>query len=260
MKILTWNLYSHNPDQIKAILPYLNLYDILCLQEVAYSTIEFLESFYDLNIVRALDYRKKEKDGKYGHFYLVIATRFSISDSHIIQHKTKGNQFEASKKRGWFDNMQTHYADIETEQFGKIRIFNIHLECATNHKSRLSQLEELVPFLDDPDTNSIIVGDFNNFIRPILNPIIGKKLDLGLKDYFVNEGKMIRSWFKKRGFVPSMRRVITYPKFGLDLDHIFLDKSFHSFKGKKIKKLAGSDHYPLEAQIYQPKKLPLDDY
>ena len=117
-----------------------------------------------------------------------------------------------------------HYTDIELE-YGKIRVFNIHLE-GENKKDRIDQAKQLKKLVESSPYPTILAGDFNALMGDLDDPTINIIKSTGLNEITSNE--------------------FTFPSHSPDkkLDYVFVSEGI-KVKHVKVLNTLASDHLPI---------------
>ncbi len=256
MKILNWNIWIDNPNQIKNLKQLIEIEnpDIVCLQEANEKTLEFCKLLTNYNYCHCIDFARPINQIKSTLFnkpssvsYLITLSKYPIIQTQTdLLHTQKPNTFLA-KHKGINNPREFQYIDI-LKNNDLYRIFNLHLEMAAGSKRRISEFQRALKYYDETK-NNIICGDFNIFARPTLNLLTGWGLGLSIREYFVNERRAFQKIFDQYSFDNIFKRKVTYPKFRLQLDHILIPKEFNILSKKIPKNLLDSDHRYLVCEI-----------
>ena len=265
MKILTWNICLDNQNQFEDLEEVIRTEspDIICLQEVDKDCVQKIDSQLTYEYVIARDFVRDKAfflwrilplfnrltgNKNTEEAYLVI-----LSKNEPINHESniltrKPLKSIASRTLGIKGNTREYvYADINLE--GRhLRIFNLHLEVATGSQQRIQEFEKALVNKHIARQN-IICGDFNIFARPWLNLFVGWGFSFGIRDYLINERKRFQKVFKEKNFVNVFNKLITFPRFRLQLDHILVPKSLEVKRYEVSGDKHGSDHRYLILEI-----------
>jgi endonuclease/exonuclease/phosphatase family metal-dependent hydrolase len=253
MKIISWNLWSDNPNQAQNLERLLADFDpdVVCLQEVNLATLAWINSQDGYNSISAIDYYSK-KMGDNAEHYLVILSKSRILNleginKFSVRHITRNSIWEILNQ--WIESVEYQFADIELEG-RNYRIFNVHLEVASGPKVRFAQFKETVyRFNREKDAQNIVAGDFNIYAKWYVSIFIGWLLGFRLLEYYINERKVFRKIWARNGLKNVFENKITYKKFKLQLDHILVPIERKVEKNKVIEDGYGSDHQPIYLKL-----------
>jgi exonuclease III len=248
MRILSWNLWCHNPTQILSLKEVLRKnVDVFCLQEVQPETVEFLRSFTEYQIDVALDYQKKTSTGT-KTYHLVIGSKFPMTEivKIPVEHLTEKSLWD--KLLGWEESFEFQSVTIDTGDT-KIKLFNIHLECASGPLLRLKQFQHAILNNFKQGSNNIVAGDFNIFAHPAINVFVGWLFGFKRGEYCIHEEKLFQQLFTKHGLYNHFQGQITYPRFNLQLDYILTPETLHVKHAGLLPDLYRSDHRPIYIDI-----------
>ena len=246
MKIISWNLWIDNTNQIRSVKNLLQTLEpeIVCLQEVTSITLEYLKLLDNYQLCHCLDFTRPLNPQRPGNehglaSYLVILSKYKIDRCHCEAiHNDNPNTFLA-KLKGINKPREFQFVDIVFNE-RRYRIFNIHLEMATGSKRRLEEFNNVLKHKQLGQFN-IFCGDFNIFSRPLLNFVIGWGLNLKGREYFMNERRQFNRIFAYYNLINVFKRRVTYPRFRLQLDHILIPNNLQ-VKAYKVLSSSSSDH------------------
>jgi endonuclease/exonuclease/phosphatase family metal-dependent hydrolase len=247
MKIISWNAWVHNSDQIGNLQKLIHTENpyLICLQEANVDCLNYVQNQTKYHYISAIDhysFRHKPKD----EFYLIILSKSPILNKSqeykfSVGHLTGFSIWE--KLNRWHESVEFCYVDVLVNG-QKCRFFNVHLELACGPLTRLRQLEECFQYFH-PSLDNFICGDLNIYAHPLLNLWIGWLMGFKPHEYFINERHMMEQIFAQNGLQNPHRRLITYPKYRLQLDHI-LSPVKRPVVARVLKSKFGSDHQPIE--------------
>lgn len=268
MNIISWNLWCKNIDQIKSIEIILKRQpNIVCLQEVSLETVDYLKSLKEYNLILAKDFNSFKKDVK-KEYFLVILSKYKIENTDRENENSSNtltdnssssanvNKFSIShlavpsiwdKINKWQESLEFQYADLEIDGV-QLRVFNVHLEVAAGPKLRLRQFEYISSMFDSNKVN-IICGDLNIYAIWWRNLLIGWVMGFTWGEYFLDERSEFEKKFKDIDLVNIFKDKATYPKYGLQLDHILIPKDIKVMNIEVMQSLNGSDHRIISADL-----------
>lgn len=228
LTISTFNIKNNynKYDKIKSsdIYNYVlnNNIDILCMQEVFSKCRNDLEK----NI-------KESKYKLYGKYRYRMKIFRPISEAVSILTKVKvleNDTFHLPYLPSLLKRIVTR-VEIKTEEFGKIVIYNTHLDYKFDIVKK-RQLKKLLKYIRKEHNPVIVTGDFNlKNNNNLFLEFIKEMNNIGLKRVEVNDKTLKQSRGKKA------------------IDHIFIPTSFKIKKFEVVKNLSISDHYPILVQL-----------
>ena len=199
-----------------------NNIDVLCMQEV------FSKCRNDLE--KNIEESKYKLYGKY-RYRLRIFRPISEAVSVLTRKEVlKNDTFHLPFLPSLLKRIVTR-VEIKTDEFGKIVIYNTHLDYKFDIVKK-RQLKKLLKYIRKEHNPIIITGDFNLKNNNDLFLIFIKEMnDIGLKRVEVNDKTLKQSRGKRA------------------IDHIFISKEFKLKKFEVVKDLSISDHYPILVQL-----------
>lgn len=266
MNIISWNLWCKNIDQIKSVDIILKRQpNIVCLQEVSLETVDYLRSLKEYNLIVAKDFTSFKKGVK-KEYFLVILSKYKIenvdkedensSNKDTLKNSSKLNKFSIShlavpsiwdRINRWQESLEFQYADLEVDGV-QMRVFNVHLEVAAGPKLRLCQFEYISSMFDSNKVN-IVCGDLNIYAIWWCNLLIGWIMGFTWGEYFLDERSEFEKKFKDIDLINIFKDKTTYPKYGLQLDHILIPKDTKVTNIEVIPSLNGSDHRSISVDL-----------
>lgn len=199
-----------------------NNIDVLCMQEV------FSKCRNDLE--KNIEESKYKLYGKY-RYRLRIFRPISEAVSVLTRKEVlKNDTFHLPFLPSLLKRIVTR-VEIKTDEFGKIVIYNTHLDYKFDIAKK-RQLKKLLKYIRKEHNPIIVTGDFNLKNNNDLFLIFIKEMnDIGLKRVEVNDKTLKQSRGKRA------------------IDHIFISKEFKLKKFEVVKDLSISDHYPILVQL-----------
>lgn len=199
-----------------------NNIDVLCIQEV------FSKCRNDLE--KNIEESKYKLYGKY-RYRLRIFRPISEAVSVLTRKEVlKNDTFHLPFLPSLLKRIVTR-VEIKTDEFGKIVIYNTHLDYKFDIVKK-RQLKKLLKYIRKEHNPIIVTGDFNLKNNNDLFLIFIKEMnDIGLKRVEVNDKTLKQSRGKRA------------------IDHIFISKEFKLKKFEVVKDLSISDHYPILVQL-----------
>ena len=244
MRIVSWNVFNQSRDfdrfdrfvrETKA--------DFFAFQELTPSHISRLEAVDSHSLHLVEDFAEDGEMTYLGlftphptrnHRVIAINPDRHISDSYI------------GRKNQWQECFELQSLDIEVDG-GAVRAFNLHLACAVSPRARVAQLGRAIAEIEGC-ARAVICGDFNSFGKPWLSPLIGLPYGFALRDLFTDEIRILDRFGDRYGLDRWPRRAVTFPKFGLHLDHIFTRGL--AVRGAQVPAdTQGSDHRPVIVDV-----------
>lgn len=247
MKILDWNILFCNKKQDEAFEFIQNSEaEVVCLQEVPLHLLHRLEKETDYHICYAIDFGFN-LPSKNHRYYMVILTKNKprkLYSSKLSDMQTKSL---VSKLSGWHTSREFCYVDIDSKG-QKYRIFNLHLEAATNPIQRLVEFQNALKNMKKGCLN-IVCGDFNIYGKWFLNFFIGWMYDFRGYHYLIDERKEFEIVFSKNQLFNTFYKKVTYPLLRLQYDHILIPDNIKYREREVLKQNFGSDHLPIVLEI-----------
>lgn len=247
LKVLCWNVLLGNEDVagiaavIEAEAP-----DICLFQELSERHLDMLRRIPDCHVSFAQDFLERGEASCLG-----IVSRQPFSDERIVDHNAGREVSEsiAGRHFGWVENLQSQSVEIV---FGdaSIRVVNAHLPAAVGPSVRARALNDLRSHFDG-DAHVILGGDMNSWSAPLLNLTIGWLLGCGPRDLFRRDREILQSFAAENGLDTVFGDVVTFPRFGLHLDHVFV-RGLNAVSARVETGRTGSDHRPLVVEIAIP--------
>jgi len=249
MKIISWNLWDSNRNLDQSLkLAFNEKPDIICFQEFRKESKNLLKQYRKFDFFFAEDF-SFPKRGVIIKCDLVIGIKkeYKASFKKIkMPKKTKKNLL--MKLTHWDEAVEFCYVDFEKNKT-KFRLFNIHLSCAANPERRNKEIKSVLRYKSKTRKN-ILCGDLNTFARIHYNFLVGWIFGFRFRDTLCNEQKKFLEIFKREKLVNIFCNKITYPLFGLQLDHIIIPDTFEYSNTKTHKEsILYSDHLMVSAVI-----------
>jgi endonuclease/exonuclease/phosphatase family metal-dependent hydrolase len=247
VKILDWNILFCN-KRLEEVFDFISESgaDVVCLQEVPLALLHRFERETKYYITHAIDFGFNLPKNNH-RFYMVILTKNKpqkVYSSKLSDAKTKSL---VSKLSGWHTSREFCYVDIQSKA-KKYRIFNLHLEAATNPVQRLTEFQNTLKSLKKGSLN-IVCGDLNIYGKWFLNLFIGWMYDFRGYHYFIDERKEFEIIFSKNELLNTFYKMITYPILRLQHDHILIPENVEYREREVYKQNFGSDHLPILLEI-----------
>lgn len=244
MRIVSWNVFNRSRalDRFESFVRAQDA-DLYAFQELTPGHIERLSAMAGYTLHLAEDFAEEGETTWLGlftrrpthdHTVTAINPARAVSDSYV------------GRKNRWQECFEAQALTIDTLA-GPARAINLHLACAISPRARLAQLEAATSGLDGA-ARAIVCGDFNSFGRPWLNALVGLTYGFGMADLFTDEVRSLDSFARRHGLARVPARAITFPKFRLHLDHVFL-------RGMAVRAVRveadthGSDHRPVIVDV-----------
>jgi endonuclease/exonuclease/phosphatase family metal-dependent hydrolase len=252
MKIISWNAWVKNEDQIKNFqaLDEQEQANIYCLQEVDIKLLAYIQSEDQkvFDYAYCFDYRKFKK-GYYHNYFLVILSKQTIENLRFnrvqVNHLTSSSLYDFVMR--WDESIEYQFADITVNK-EKYRIFNCHLELSAGPSLRLKQFQEIVDRFSDTSHN-VVCGDFNIYAKPWLNFWIWWGMGFNFKEIFIDGREEFEKKFKKYSLTNAHKNKVTFTERELQLDHILVPNSIEIINNEVSSTPFGSDHYPIIVEI-----------
>jgi endonuclease/exonuclease/phosphatase family metal-dependent hydrolase len=258
MRIISWNVFSANRKIKKGIRYILSLHpDVLCLQEVPYSVIPWLDTISGYALQSCIDWKHKHKDTK--HTYVCTLTK--KKPVNVRQHIYDNGFYRSllTKLYTWLLHIEEQHNVLVVTLLvdGKpIQIANTRLSCAIGTRDRLEGFTALIQKTKHSTVPTIYCGDFNVVDSKIFNRLTGWMRGFTHFDYLLNERGSFEDLYQKEQLVNVFRgrstSVFTRPL--LQFDHILIPYSFPINSHTIAKKRFGSDHRILTVDIESKKK------
>lgn len=252
MRVISWNIRKNNRRAKKAVdFALLQKPDVLCLQEVSLSILEYLREIPGYSHHASYDFisRNPRKHG-----YTVTMTKFKTIDEMEIPYnqnpgKSLLNSVVYKKINRSIEQHNAIMITIKTEK-KKLHIVNTRLSTAVNTRERLSEFYNLISRIPT-DFPAIFCGDFNVSDSQIFNKLTGWFRGFKAPDYLINERNEFEILFKKYNLLNIFRGSSTSitNKPLLQFDHILIPPSFKVQNKQIFKKRYGSDHRMLFTEI-----------
>lgn len=248
MKVVTWNVYKENKTLEQAVEKVQDIdADIVCLQEVPIDKIDLFTQHYPHH-ASAMETWTERKTGDKTKILNLILSKYELRDVAVedislgtIYSTTRYSQFSSEFISAVFTNQGVDY-----------QICNAHLRCVAPPSVRIRQLEQIIELLDD-EKEQIICGDLNTFSWPLINLLVWKRYKYTVKELMTNGRKLFKKIFAQYGLQNPHIGAWTWKYFPVQYDYILVDKDVTVTAAYKDRKLAGSDHFMLIAELH-PKK------
>ena len=270
-KLVSWNARSTNGDtkQVERLIEDHDP-DILCLQEVSPTLLEYLKRlgntypFIDCAVDHHEDhYVRRHLPKDYWGMpprttaHLVILSKLPFQGEPIKFTPRRKTWRSLEFICGWDESKEYHGVDIGVDG-GAWRVVNLHMALSDISGSRLEQFAEVMAHFSH-NGHTVVCGDFNTTTTLNLLHLPFFLWRLADKNYSIREmlqgsalvafSKKVTSFRLHNGF----RNKVTHPATGLSLDAILvskgLEKSLQILLGTD---LYGSDHLPLVAWLESP--------
>jgi endonuclease/exonuclease/phosphatase family metal-dependent hydrolase len=253
MRLITWNISAFNKDIEKALSSILSYDpDILCIQELPQSGVDYLKQLSNYEMVYSLD---TEVDISSKNAFLVILTKYKIigTGTHEYGKDRISSPFVwcSEKLFGRKRENKSLYIDIDTVS-GIKRVHTLHLTWPVGPKTRIQQF---LNFLDSakPDKTHLILGDLNVFGKIGNNILAYIPFGYALNELFMYEKSIFQDLFEKYGWQNPFDGTIssTWPwnLSGAQLDYILIPKDATVKHKYLFKETYGSDHRPQLLEI-----------
>jgi endonuclease/exonuclease/phosphatase family metal-dependent hydrolase len=253
MRIITWNVRSGNKKILKLITFALaQKPDILCLQEVPYKTLQYLQSLKDYHVSYTYDFQNKFYTDR--NAYICTVSKIKPFRSKIIRyfHKFEKSLLNRLIYQILLHKLEQHDAIISTI---KIRdtsysIINARLSCAVGTEKRLEQFQQILDQIP-ARTIPIICGDLNIVDGRFGNWTTGWFRGFHLTDYKINERRTFELMLSKNNFnnIFFRKNTTVYKPIRLQFDHILIPKNLGVSHMEISKRSYGSDHKMLLVDI-----------
>ncbi|MAF89054.1 MAG: hypothetical protein CL963_00885 [Euryarchaeota archaeon] len=258
LKILSWNVWVGNRKAQEVVdFIFSQKADIICLQEVPSDIFELLqtsslqENYY---FYQAVDHLEVKKHGTASHLVTMFKKDFRRGRSNTFELGEGGIRRIYQRIMKWHESVEGSFVDIERRR-RKYRIFNVHLEAVAPPRNREKQFKKMLKQREPIGVN-IVCGDFNIigggkiknfFLAPLFTVIYGFRG----RDLVKNEKKEFKEVCRKYGLKDPFLGKKTYAALGhtKSLDKILIPDSFEVLEKEVIKKLYGSDHYPIILEV-----------
>ena len=247
MKLLTWNVYRHNPcvrelfDEARSTAA-----DILCFQEVRESDIELLSGIFNgFHVFKCRQFFIKKSERSIC-LYNVILSRYPFINCFAVQHATDGLRFPPRYRLSYSGLLlEFAVADFMVDGIGVVRMFNLHLECVAPPSVRLARLRQ-VHELFLPGAMNVVMGDFNTFMNPLLAPFVAALYgNFQASDFFCFEARLIQEACVAMKLQNPFAGVRTFKYSASQYDHILVPAGVNCTTRERIGRLSGSDHFGL---------------
>ncbi len=257
MNIYSWNVLFRNRELDRALAFIAQSdFDVFCLQEVSEEFLKCLRTL-PCHIAHTI-----EGDLTFGRehttIFSIILSKHPIINSHEISLayyapglKRRFIAWFMYKLRMWAEvtgNRHALFADIETSERDRVRVFNLHLPLM--HPDIRAEEFELVLMEHDLAQSTVVCGDFNILESPlitILNWLFGGRARDAL--FYRRERTRIEEQFATHGLHNALRGKVTYPLARSQLDHILVSRSFSIKNATVIPDRFGSDHHPICVEL-----------
>lgn len=230
--------------------------DIFCLQEVPESFLTRLKTL-PFSLSYTIDFERIYPN-KIEAIYLVTLTKHQIEKekrillpeyAELLPWRTR--LFVSIMPNRFFTKSRSNgglHCDLRVQ--GKlIRVFNLHITLA-QPSWRVKEFE-IAMMERDLSLPTVVCGDFNTIEAPrlsVLNWILGGKVSDAL--FYARERTHIEKRFLEHSLVNALSKKITHPFSRSQLDHILVSKDLSLGNAVVIPEHYGSDHHPIQAEIY----------
>ena len=247
MRVVSWNLYNRNRD-VRAILGYLRAADadVLALQEVSARHLDALAGLDGYGCHVAEDFSER---GELSHLALLSRLPVTAYEAVPINRARCVSPSLVGRARGWVECLEAQQARIEVAGRA-VRLVNLHLSAAASPAHRRRELESALAAVG-VDQRLVVCGDFNSFARPWIGLLAGWAYGFGPSELCANEDRALTAFAARHGLVRALGRAVTYPRFGLPLDHV-LARGLGPPHGRVEPATHGSDHRPVMVDFPDP--------
>ena len=244
--IFSWNINRNNFLNEEKFLILKN-YDVIFLQEVSLSSLNFLMSFSDIyEIFYAREILKTFNKSR--EYFLVTLIRkslnFKVKKSEVFSIKT----FQPPIYKLIGRKIYIEFISIDLVTGFNSRnycLINCHLQFACSPENRRNQFREIL--MRQKAENLIIGGDLNIFICPPLSLFFWFFMDIKLSDLFKIESHEFLKSFPN--FSVLSKTNTTIYKSG-KLDYILFSGNIKGISEIVLtESRMGSDHFPLVSSI-----------
>ena len=245
MKILDWNVYYKNKslDNLLRLIDDTSP-DIVCLQEVPGSWLEYFVGEDHWNEAYCVDFGIKKESGFELYYNLTLANETILEYRVSKLSKLKTNSL-VSKLSGWYDSREYIKAHLQNGMC----VYNIHLESATNPQQRIREFCNVLETGSNQE-HALYCGDFNIFGRWYVNIFIGGLYGFKREDYTIHERAYFEKLFCEHNLMNHFYNQITYPSLRLQFDHIVTSQEEIISSKRVIQQKYGSDHYPIMLDVH----------
>ncbi len=254
MKIITWNVFIYN-FRIRQLVDYAVSHDadVICFQEFPEAMLGYLTTKgYALTYAYDFISRRRGNTG-----LICTLTKQPPVHSRTVKYSHIHNRSLYNRLYYRFITRTTeqHMAPIVTvsTEFGNVQVVNARLSCAVNTHERLEEMKMILSHLNHAEP-AILAGDFNIVDNRLFNIVTGWMRGYRFREYFVNERREFETLVERHKYRNIFRKrstyFMSYPV--VQYDHILVPDSFHVRYHRVEKRLYGSDHRMLLADIGLP--------
>lgn len=254
MKIITWNVRIKNRRILSLIRHALSFApDVLCLQEVP----EFLlPELKKLGYFLTYSYDFIGKTKIHTGINCILTKQKPVSTQTVTYNTSLRPSIMTRVLYTTLRKItETHSAPIVHIRYGKkiLQIASVRLSCAVGKSERIRSLTNLMAAMHTGHL-PIICGDLNVLDPFLFNVLSGWLRGFTLRGYFSHERRDIERFFARMGlsniFMGTATYITTIPR--IQFDHILIPKNIYPTQSFIGKKLFGSDHRMLFAEIHLP--------
>jgi len=245
MKVVTWNVYKDNKkiEQAAQKVKDVNA-DIVCLQEVPMESLELFTDLYPYHSF-AKEMWTERKSGEEIKILNLILSKHELSDI-AIEDISLGTIYSTAR----YTKFSSEFISASFIYHGtEYQICNAHLRCVAPPSIRIKQLDQILELLDD-SKEQIICGDLNTFSWPLINLLVWRRYKYTLREIMTNGRKLFAKIFTQYGLQNPHIGAWTWKYFPVQYDYILVDKDVQVTGAYRDRKLAGSDHFMLVADLH----------
>lgn len=244
MRVASWNVLNTNNDtaRLRRFVETVDA-DVIALQELTPAHIAALRNLRVGHLYLAEDFAERGETS-----FLGILSRTPALHIRALDHNPGRNTSDSllGNRMQWIECLQSQSVVVATG-LGPVCVVNLHLSCAVSPQQRKTELQATAPHFSGVE-KVVVCGDFNSFARPWLNPLIGWALGFRPRDRGCDERAEIRNFAAQHGLRQAFPSAITFPRFGLHLDHVLV-RGMNIPSGRVYESTFGSDHRPVVAEL-----------
>jgi endonuclease/exonuclease/phosphatase family metal-dependent hydrolase len=244
LKVATWNAFISNPER-NHLLAFIRQVDadVFAFQELTLANVLLLKDLTGYQTWFVEDYQDQGV-----RTWLGIVTRIPAWHHNVCTHNPTRRTSPSiiGKLNRWVENIQSQSIVFGLER--RLRLINIHLSAAASPTRRKEELAAIADGHFHEGEHLILCGDFNSAARLWTNLAAGLFLGFEPCDFFRNEIKSLNAFAATHGLSSCLSGVVTYPRFDLQLDHIFV-RDLNCRHAKIVSENFGSDHLSVTAEL-----------
>ncbi len=245
MKIVTWNVYKDNKTLELAAQKVKDVdADIVCLQEVPEDQVDLFTQHYPY-YASALEAWTERKSGDETRIFNLILSKHELTNI-IVEDISLGTIYSTTKYTMFSSEF---ISALFTHEGVDYQICNAHLRCVAPPSIRIKQLDQIIKLLDD-SREQIICGDLNTFSWPLINLLVWKRYKYTFRELMTNGRKLFAEIFSHHDLQNPHIGAWTWKYFPVQYDYILVDRDVTVTGAYKDRKLAGSDHFMLIADLH----------